>query len=130
LPTFCHNFLGIEYTYLRTGSRLPAGTHQVRVKFDYDGGGLAKGGVFTIYTEGQAGGSARVERTTPFVYSADETLDLGLDDASAVSEEYTPGTSRFTGRVKWVELAIDDDAEDADNYLSSEERFRVAMAIQ
>jgi arylsulfatase len=130
LPTFCHNFLGIEYTYLRTRSPLPAGTHQVRVEFDYDGGGVAKGGVFTIYTEGEAGGSARVERTTPFVYSADETLDLGLDDASAVSEEYTPGTSRFTGRVKWVELAIDEDAEDADNYLNSEERFRVAMAIQ
>ena len=68
--------------------------------------------------------------STPFIYSADETLDIGVDDASAVSQEYTPQTSRFTGKVNWVELATDEAAEDADNYLDAEERFRVAMAIQ
>ena len=130
LPTFCHNLLGIEYTYLRAGSLLASGTHQIRVEFDYDGGGAAKGGEFTLYIDGESGGSARVERTTPFVYSADETLDIGSDDASAVSEEYTPRTSRFAGTVNWVELAIDEAADDADNYLHSDERFRVAMAIQ
>lgn len=34
------------------------------------------------------------------------------------------------GTVNWVELAIDEAAADEDLYLSAEERFQVAMAIQ
>jgi arylsulfatase len=130
VPTFCHNLLGVEFTYVRGESALNTGKHQVRVEFDYDGGGAAQGGEFTLFVEGERVAAERVERTTPFIYSADETLDIGSDDASAVSEEYTPQSSKFTGTVNWVELAIDESAEDEDHYLDTEERFRVAMAIQ
>ena len=34
---------------------IPAGTHQVRMEFAYDGGGLAKGGDVTLYYDGDAG---------------------------------------------------------------------------
>jgi len=64
------------------------------------------------------------------VYSADETCDIGVDNASPVSDEYTPETSRFTGKVHWVQLDIDEDAEDFDHLITPEERFRVAMARQ
>ena len=47
-----------------------------------------------------------------------------------MSPDYTPQTSRFTGTVNWVEMAIDEAAVDDDHYLTAEERFRVAMAIQ
>jgi arylsulfatase len=50
--------------------------------------------------------------------------------ASSTSPDYTPETSRFTGTVNWVELAIDEAASADDHYLSPDERFRVAMAIQ
>ncbi|MCZ6738196.1 MAG: arylsulfatase [Actinobacteria bacterium] len=130
VPRYCYNFLGLTHTIVTGSSPVGAGTRQVRVEFDYDGGGVGKGGEVRLYVDGDEVGSDRIERTEPFIFSADETLDLGVDDASAVSPDYTPATSRFDGRVKWVELDIDAAAEDDDHHLTAEERYRVAMAIQ
>ena len=40
------------------------------------------------------------------------------------------GQAAFTGRVKWVQLDLGEDAEDADHLISPEERYRIAMARQ
>lgn len=53
---------------------------------------------------------------------------LGSDTSSAVSGDYTPAESRFNGVVNWVQ--IDLEGEDADHFISPEERLRVAMARQ
>ncbi len=107
---------------------VPAGTHQVRVEFAYDGGGLAKGGTAAIYLDGSKIGEGRVDGTVPMIFSADETLDLGSDTGSSVSDEYTSATSHFTGTVNWVQLDIADD--DSDHFITAEERMKVAMARQ
>ena len=39
----------------RPTTPIPAGTHQVRMEFAYDGGGLAKGGDVTLYYDGDRG---------------------------------------------------------------------------
>jgi arylsulfatase len=64
----------------------------------------------------------------PLIFSADETVDLGRDTGSPVSDDYTPATSVFTGTVGWVQ--IDVGAADADHFMSAEERFHIAMARQ
>ena len=84
----------------------------------------------TLYVDGTEAGSGRVDQTEGYMFSADETCDVGVDDASWVSPDDTPQTSRFTGRVNWVELAIDEAAADDDHDLTAEERFRAVMAIQ
>jgi arylsulfatase len=56
--------------------------------------------------------------------------DVGSDTATPVSDDYGPRDSAFTGTVRWVQLDIDGAAEDADHVVSSEERFRIAMARQ
>ena len=43
-PRYCYNLLGIQRFYVDGDSDVPAGTHQVRMEFDYDGAGLGKGG--------------------------------------------------------------------------------------
>ena len=40
------------------------------------------------------------------------------------------GRSAFTGRVRWVQIDIDEAAEDLDHLITPEERLRVAMARQ
>jgi hypothetical protein len=75
-------------------------------------------------------GQGRVEGTVPMVFSADETCDMGSDTASPVSDDYTSETSRFTGKVEWVQIDIDDAAEDLDHLISPEERLHIAMARQ
>ena len=63
-------------------------------------------------------------------FSADETCDVGVDTATPVTDDLVAGRTEFTGRVNWVEIALDDASEDADHLISPEERFRVAMARQ
>jgi arylsulfatase A-like enzyme len=126
---YCHNFIGLQ-RFTVEGGDVPAGTHQVRMEFAYDGGGLGKGGTVTLYVDGEETGGGRVEATVPFIFSGDETTDLGQDTASPVSDDYTPEGSVFTGTVNWVQIDIAEAAEDLDHLISPEERLQVAMARQ
>jgi len=62
------------------------------------------------------------------IFSADETCDVGSDTGSAVSDDYTPDESRFTGRIEWVQL--DAGPDDHDHLITPEQRLSVAMARQ
>ena len=127
-PTYCHNLLGLQRFKVDGDAAVPAGTHQVRMEFAYDGGGLAKGGDVTLYVDGSKVGEGRVEATVPMIYSGDETCDLGSDTGTPVSDDYTRESSAFTGTINWVQLDAGDD--DHDHLISPEERLRVAMARQ
>ena len=129
-PTYCYNFLGLEHYFVEGEQPLPPGQHQVRMEFAYDGGGLGKGATVTLYVDANQAGQGRVDQTEPFLFSADETLDIGSDDASATSPDYTPESSRFNGEVDWVEIDIDEAAEDFDHLITDDERYRVAMGRQ
>lgn len=127
---YVYNFTGARYYYVGSETPLPAGTHQVRMEFVYDGGGIGKGGDVTLYVDGSAVGAGRVERTHWGIFSMDETTEVGSDAGAPVSEEYGPSGNEFNGNVAWVQLDIDAAAEDLDHLISPEERFRVAMAKQ
>ncbi|WP_426566786.1 sulfatase-like hydrolase/transferase [Angustibacter sp. McL0619] len=126
--TFAYNVLGIHLFTTVADTAVPEGTHQVRMEFAYDGGGLAKGGDVTLYYDGTAVGSGRAAATQPMIFSADETTDIGNETGTTVTDDYTPATSRFTGRIHWVQIDVGDD--DHDHFIDPEERMRVAMARQ
>ena len=102
----------------------------MRVEFAYDGGGLGKGGTATLYVDGAKVGEGRVDATVPMVFSADETTDVGSDTATPVTDDLAEGETAFSGRVRWVQLDLGEDAEDADHLITPEERYRIAMARQ
>jgi arylsulfatase A-like enzyme len=129
-PAFCYNLFGLQRFKVYGEEPLAPGTRQVRVEFAYDGGGLGKGGTASLYVDGQKVGETRVDATVPMLFSADETTDLGTDSATPVTDDLGPDELAFTGRVKWVEIGLGDDAEDADHLISAEERYRIAMARQ
>ncbi len=112
----------------RPTAPIPAGTHQVRMEFTYDGGGLAKGGDVTLFYDGKPVGSGRVDNTQPMIFSADETTDVGQETGTTVTPDYTARDSRFTGKIKWVQ--IDLGVDDQDHLITPDERLRVAMARQ
>jgi hypothetical protein len=62
------------------------------------------------------------------IFSADETTDIGYESGTAVSPDYSAHTSRFTGKISWVQLDVGDD--DNDYFLHPEERLRIAVARQ
>jgi arylsulfatase len=129
-PKYCYNLFGVQRFHVEGDTEIPSGTHQVRMEFAYDGGGLGKGGTVALFVDGAKTGEGRVEGTVPLIFSADETCDVGSDTASPVSDDYTSETSRFTGKVEWVQIDIDDAAEDLDHLISPEERLHIAMARQ
>jgi arylsulfatase len=127
---YCYNTFGVQRFKVYGADPLPAGEHQVRMEFAYDGGGLGKGGDVTLFLDGTEVGSGRVEMTVPMVFSADETTDVGSDGGTPVSDDVDPKATEFTGAVRWVQIDIDEAAEDLDHLITPEERLRVAMARQ
>jgi arylsulfatase A-like enzyme len=110
-PSFCYNLFGLQQTIVRADQPVPAGEHQVRMEFAYDGGGLGKGGQVTLHLDGQQVGSGRVERTEPIGFGYEYT-DVGRDALSPVTDDYPPGDTAFTGTIKWMELESGDDSHD------------------
>jgi arylsulfatase A-like enzyme len=129
-PAYCYNLFGLQQFKVYGEVPIPAGEHQVRMEFTYDGGGVGKGGDVRLYVDGDQVGEGRVDGTVPMLFSADETTDVGSDTATPVSDDYGPKDSEFTGRVRWVQLDIDAAAESTDHLIRPEERLRVAMARQ
>ena len=125
---YCYNFFGIQYFMVTADQPIPAGEHQVRMEFAYDGGGLAKGGNVTLYYDGRPVGKGRVEITQPMAYSADEACDVGADTGSPASPDYGASGNKFTGDIKWVQLDIGDDGHD--HLIRPEDRINIAMAKQ
>jgi arylsulfatase A-like enzyme len=129
-PAYCYNLFGLQRFKVYGDEPLAEGEHQVRLEFAYDGGGLGKGGAASLFVDGDKVGDGRVEGTVPMLFSGDETLDLGADSGTPVTDDLTVDELEFNGRVRWVELDLGDDAEDADHLITPDERLKIAMARQ
>jgi hypothetical protein len=127
---YCYNLLGVRYHYVEAKSALPAGEHQVRMEFAYDGGGLGKGGTVSLFDDGKKVGEGKVAATAPLIFSADDGCDVGVDTGAPVAEDYGPHGNEFSGRVRGVHIDLAETAEAADRIISPEEVVRVAMARQ
>jgi arylsulfatase A-like enzyme len=129
-PKYCYNFYGLSRYTIEATETIPAGTHQVRMEFDYDGGGLAKGGLVKLYIDGTNVGQGRVDRTEPLIFSGDETCDIGFEAGSPVTYDYPTRGGKFSGEVNWVEIDVGADAQNVDHLISPEDRLKVAMGLQ
>jgi arylsulfatase len=119
----CYNFFGIHQYFAEGTQPIPAGKHQVRMEFKYDGGGLAKGGDVSLFVDGKKDGGGRVDQTVPMIFSADETCDVGKETGSTVSPDYGPTGNEFSGAVNWVQIDLEKD--DHDHLIAPEERLRL-----
>src|SRR5262249_27640448 len=101
-------------------ARLPKGKHELRFHFDYDGGGIGKGGTMKILVDGTEVASGRIEKTVPIAFAM-ETVDVGLDWGRPVAGDYT--TNVFSGGTRGpvvVELGQEEPAEDGAEALNDE----------
>jgi hypothetical protein len=103
---YCYNWLDRQRYTLESKEPLPAGKVTVKFQFDYDGGGVGKGASGQLFVNGQKVAVGRIERTQPFIFSADETEDVGEDLGTPVTEDYKEGDNKFTGTIDKVTIAI------------------------
>jgi len=104
-PRFTYNWLGFEHYEIKAGGPVQPGEQTIRFDFAYDGGRPGAGGTGRISVGGVAVGEGRIDRTQPFIFSADEGADIGEDLATPVSEEYQ-SPARFTGTIHQVTIEV------------------------
>jgi arylsulfatase len=83
-----------------------------------------------LYVDGKQVGEGRIERTHAFLFSMDETMDVGRDVGGSVSKDYDAKGSEFNGKINRVQIDVDAAAKDEDHKIGAEARFMVAMARQ
>jgi arylsulfatase len=105
-PMYTYNFLGLQRFNVAAAQAVPAGKAKVRMDFAYDGGGLGKGGVATLYVNDKQVARGRIEHTQAGIFSADETADVGVDDATPVSDAYKAWDNAFTGKIMKVTVDV------------------------
>jgi arylsulfatase A-like enzyme len=99
---------------------LAPGNHVVRVKFDYDGGGIGKGATATLLVDEKQVAQDRIPRTIGVRFSLDETFDVGQDTGTPVLEEYESKMPfPFNGELKKFAVVL------APDKLSDDERRRL-----
>ncbi len=127
---YCYNVAGVHHFFVESEEPLPSGEHQVRMEFAYAGGGLGKGGKVTLFVDGKKTGEGTIPMTHAMIFSADDGCDVGEDSGAPVSPDYGPKGNAFNGKVKGVQLAIIESAENSDHMVNPEDAIRIAMARQ
>jgi len=107
---------------------LPAGEHQVRAEFAYEGEGFAKGGDVTLYYDGEQVGEGKVAVTQPMVFSATEGLEIGRELGTTVFPGASVESTLFNGEIDWVELTIGED--DHSHLIDPEDHVQLLMSKQ
>ena len=107
-PGYSYNWFGLDRYSVESPTAIEGDTANIKLTFDYDGGGIGKGGVAKLYVDGKKVAEGRIEKTEPAVFSADETADVGVDDATQVVENHFKDRqdSEFTGHVDRVKISI------------------------
>jgi arylsulfatase len=105
-PAYTYNWVGMGRFSVTAPERLPAGKVTLRFEFAYDGGGPGKGGKGTLLVNGKQVAEGRIDLTNGFVFSADETADVGCDEATPVTEDYKERDNKFTGKIGKVTIDL------------------------
>ena len=127
-PVFHYNLCGVERYNVAGADALKPGKHVITLDFNYDGGGVGKGGTATLTVDGKQVATEKLSRTIAFRMSLDETLDIGEDTGTPVSEDYKM-PFKFNGEIGKVTITL------ADHKLTEEEleayrqgRLKAALA--
>ena len=84
-PTFTYRLFEVKTVDLK-GAPLAPGANTLRVDFDYDGKGYARGGKLTLSVNGQPVASDTLPTSPPSMFSINETFDVGIDTGSAAGK--------------------------------------------
>ena len=93
-----YNFFGVESTRISAPTLKP-GKHTVKYEFIAAEKKPGTGGKCLLYVDGNKVAEGRIPKTQPFMYSADEGIDVATDNETNVSRDYAEGNNRFTGKI-------------------------------
>ena len=98
-----YNLADIQRFDIVADRALEPGERQLELHFETTGRG--KPAEVTLLADGTVIGRGTVPRTLPFRYSLDETLDVGSDEGTPVTEAYA-SPFPFTGQLHELTIAL------------------------
>jgi arylsulfatase A-like enzyme len=105
-PVFHYNFANIGHYEIKASQPLSPGKHTVLFEFKYDGGGIGKGGVGTLFVDGEQVAEGRIEHTVAVRFTMSvETFDIGEDTGTPVCMSYDV-PFKFTGEIESVTIDL------------------------
>jgi hypothetical protein len=105
-PHYAYNFGGLAITTIKAPAALVPGKHTVRYEFTWGGGKPGSGGTGKLLIDGKPVAEAKIEKMMPYVYSADEGIDVGTDNETNVTPDYKEGDNAFTGKLGKVTVEL------------------------
>jgi arylsulfatase len=103
---FEYNYGGLQRSNIRSAAALSPGTHVVKYSFTPNSPKPGDGGKAVLYVDDKQVGEMSVARTMPFIYSADEGVDVGMDMETSVSNDYLEGDNAFNGKIHKITVAL------------------------
>jgi len=100
-----YNFFGLTHTKVASKAPLAAGSHTIVYEFVPDEAKPGTGGKSTLRVDGQLVAEGHIAKTEPFAFSADEGVDVGVDNETMVSDDYKLGATDFKGEIVKVTVA-------------------------
>ena len=104
-PHHEYNFFALERTNIASETALAAGKHTIRYEFIPDEAKPGTGGKSILSVDGRVVAENHIPKTQPFMFSADEGTDVGVDGETNVSSDYEPGNNAFAGSIIRVTVA-------------------------
>jgi arylsulfatase A-like enzyme len=100
-----YNFFGLTHTKVASKAPLAAGPHTIVYEFVPDAATPGTGGKSILKIDGQVVAQGHIPKTQPFMFSADEGVDVGADNETMVSDDYKVGANDFTGEIVKVTVS-------------------------
>jgi arylsulfatase len=103
--TLAKDIIGCERCTVAATEPVAPGKAAIRLDFAYDGG-LGKDGTATLSVDGQKVAEGHVNHTVPLAFSGDEGADVGIDEATNVTDACKEGDNRFIGKIHKVTVEM------------------------
>ncbi len=100
-----YNDFGLSHTKVASEAPLSPGAHTIVYEFVPDEAKPGTGGKSILSVDGKVVAEGRIPRTQPFAFSADEGVDVGVDNETMVSDDYVAGATDFKGEIVKVTVA-------------------------
>src|SRR6266481_4682540 len=125
-----YNYFGVDRTNIGGHTALSPGKHEIKYEFIVDAPKPGSGGKCALYVDGQQVATGRIPKTQPYAFSADEGVDVGVDNETMVSNDYKPGENKFTGKIISVTVDTKPSNLSAADKKTVEDAGDVAAAIE
>ncbi len=85
---------------------LLARKHTIVYEFIPDAAKPGTGGKSSLSVDGKKVAEGQIPKTQPFMFSADEGAEVGVDAETNVSADYEQGNNAFTGKIVRVTVEL------------------------